>query len=836
MTGTLVVVGVGPGDPALMTRAAVEAVEGARVLAYPTTRGTGFARRIAAQHVPPEAEEIPFAVPMTGDGAAEAAYDAAAEILAAHLHAGRDVVLLCEGDPMLFGSAASLVERLGAEGTVRVVPGITAASAAAAATATSLARKDEPFTVMPASAPRARIQAMLKAGGGIVFYKVSARFDDIAALVRQTGRTGTLVIRGTLPDERIVPLDAAEPGAKPYFSLVLVPPADASAPRHARDTADCPRKAVILALTPSALETARAARKALSVAGLPAAIHGRADRIAPEAVDRVFTALEPHARALFDAGIGIVGLMSSGILIRVLSSAIGRKQDDPPVIAMAEDGSAIVPLLGAHRDGRLMAEALSGAFGTPPAHTTLSEVRFGQSLEEPPEGWVVADRTPFKALAADLAAGSGIAPDPGLGFLDGLPGGRSPVRATTHLLSDSDRVPTYVRRGIALGMGAERGAEPAAAVAHADAVLASRGIDPRAVAVVATLDVKADEPAIAAVAQHLGAALRVFDAETLAREAPNLATPSEAVRAAVGVPGVAEAAALAACRGAGRLIAPKDVSGRTTVALAEAPEPLSPDAGRARGHLAVVGIGPGAAGWRTPECVNLLSVADDYVGYSLYLDLVEDVRTHQARFDYALGDETERVRFALERAGEGRTVALISSGDPGIYAMATLAAELLETGDLSDAARRVALTIAPGVSAAQAAASRVGAPLGHDFAFVSLSDLMTPWSAIEKRLEAVATADFAVALYNPRSMRRTAQLERAVAIISARRPPETPVVVACSVGRPSEGIIHTTLAEFDTNTVDMLATVIIGASTTRRFVRGSGDALVYTPRGYEVSS
>jgi len=249
-----------------------------------------------------------------------------------------------------------------------------------------------------------------------------------------------------------------------------------------------------------------------------------------------------------------------------------------------------------------------------------------------------------------------------------------------------------------------------------------------------------------------------------------------------------------------------------------------------------VGSGPGAAKWRTPEAVNLLSVADDFVGYSLYLDLVEDLRTHQRRHDYALGDETERVRFALELAGEGRTVALISSGDPGIYAMATLAAELLETGEISDAARRVALTIAPGVSAAQAAAARVGAPLGHDFAFVSLSDLLTPWEAIETRLKAVADADFALALYNPRSRRRTAQLERAIAILSARRPLETPVVIAGSVGRPAETIVHTTLGDFDPEAVDMLATVLIGASTTRRFVRGDGKALVYTPRGYEVSS
>ena len=145
------------------------------------------------------------------------------------------------------------------------------------------------------------------------------------------------------------------------------------------------------------------------------------------------------------------------------------------------------------------------------------------------------------------------------------------------------------------------------------------------------------------------------------------------------------------------------------------------------------------------------------------------------------------------------------------------------------------MTVAPGVSAAQAAAARIGAPLGHDFAFISLSDLLTPWEAIRRRLEAAAAADFVVALYNPRSRRRTHQLEEAAAIFRAARPGETPVVIAQNLGRPAEAIHHTTLAAFDPAMVDMLATVLIGASTTRRFTRGDGRAAVYTPRGYEVA-
>lgn len=828
----LTIVGVGPGDPGLLTQRAARAVADADVLAYPATDRGSLAADIVSAHVGPATTRLPFRVPMTGDGAAEEAYDAAADAIGALLAGGRSVVLLCEGDPMLYGSAASLMDRLAADFPVTIVPGVTAASAAAAATRTSLARKDAPFAIVPASAPPARIAAALREDGALVLYKVGRRFDEVARRIRDAGRTGMLVVHVTRADEVVTPLEEAAPGPKPYFSLIVVP-AREDPPRAGAGPSEA---AAILVLTPSALPAARAARTALAAAGMRAEIHGRAERIAAGDVDRVFASVEAHAQALFRARRPIVGLMSTGILMRVLAPVLGSKREDPPVVAVAEDGSAVVPLLGAHPRGRGIAEAVGAAYGTRPAHTTLSEVRLGIAFEEPPEGWVIADPAPFKALAAGLADGVGIDPDPALAFLSHLPRGPARVRATVRREADAATVPTYVRQALVLGMGAERGADTAAAVALAEAVLDEAGADPRAVAVVASIDVKADEAALAAVASRLGAAFRVFSAEALAREEDRLATPSETVRAAVGVAGVAEAAALAAAGAGGRLMVPKRVGARVTAALAEVPGLADRRAGRARGHLAVVGTGPGAAQWRTSECVNLLAVADDFVGYSLYLDLVEDLRTHQERHDFDLGDEAARVRFALERAGEGRTVALISSGDPGIYAMASLAVELLDTGDISDAARRVALTVAPGVSAAQAAAARVGAPLGHDFAFVSLSDLLTPWEVIERRLHAAADGDFAVALYNPRSRRRTTQLSRAVAILSARRPADTPVVVAASVGRPAERTVHTTLGAFDPETVDMLATVIVGASTTRRLVRGDGTALVYTPRGYEVSS
>jgi len=827
MTGRFFVVGVGPGDPELITLKAARVLGEADVIAYPQTKSACFAAEIAAAHLK-GAERHPFTVPMTGDGAAAAAYDTAANAIAAHLAADRNVALLCEGDPMLYGSAASVLARLAPGVTPEIVPGVIAATAAAAEAGVSLARGSGMLAIVPATVPQAKLARALAEPGAVVLYKVGRHFDRVRGLIRAAGRHGTLITRATLPDQEVVDLDAAPAGEKPYFSAILLP-AVAPTPSPAREDI------AVVALSASALPAARQGIAALRAAGYrEVALHALASRVAAEDADVLFADTLSHIGSLFRQGVRVVGLCSAGILIRAIAPCLADKTAEPAVVAVAEDGSAVVPLVGAHTGGAALAECLAEAFGTRAALTTRSEAVLGFALDDPPAGFVVADRAPFKALAAALPAeGEGTA-DASLTFLPPRKGWPLDIRATIGAAEPG--VPTYIVRRVALGMGAERGAPAAAAVAFAQDTLKAAGIDPRSVAAVVSLDVKADEPALGAVAEALGAPLRVFDEGRLAAEEPRLASPSETVRAAVGVAGVAEAAALAAAGPDGRLLVPKTARDRLTIALAEAPGPIDPAVGRARGHLAVVGIGPGTPAWRTAEATALLARADAFVGYSLYLDLVEDLRAGRPRHDFPLGDESARTRFALELAGRGETVALISSGDAGIYAMASLAFELLERGDLPDAAQRVAVTVAPGISAAQAAAARIGAPLGHDFAFISLSDLLTPWQAIRRRLEATAAADFVVALYNPRSRRRTHQLEEAAAIFRAARPTETPVIIASSLGRPAEAIHHTVLADFDPAAVDMLATVLIGASTTRRFHRGDGSAAVYTPRGYGVSS
>src|SRR5208282_5412480 len=226
----------------------------------------------------------------------------------------------------------------------------------------------------------------------------------------------------------------------------------------------------------------------------------------------------------------------------------------------------------------------------------------------------------------------------------------------------------------------------------------------------------------------------------------------------------------------------------------------------------------------------MIEEASDLVGYGLYLDLLGARAKAKRRHDFALGEEEARVKTALALASEGRTAALVSSGDPGIYAMASLAFELLERAP--HAWRGIEVRVAPGISAMQAAAARAGAPLGHDFAAISLSDLLTPWETIERRLEAAAAGDFVVALYNPDSRRRRHQLEMARAILLKHRAPDTPVVLARNLGREGETLEVVRLAELGASQADMLTVVLIGSTSTRAFKRGDGALAVYTPRGY----
>lgn len=586
---------------------------------------------------------------------------------------------------------------------------------------------------------------------------------------------------------------------------------------------------VLFQLTAGAADTAARLRAALPEAEL----HGRAGRVAQ--ADVHFEEATEHLRGLFAAGRPIVGLCAAGVLIRAVAPLLADKRAEPPVLAVAEDGSAVVPLLGGHHGANALARQLAEALGIEAAVTTAGDLRFGLALDEPPPGWRLGNPEDAKAFMAALLAGERARSEGLPDWLQGLPqaeDGALEAVATLRAEAGSDRRLVYHPARLALGVGCERGCPPAVLWELVEQSLTEAGLAPEAVALVVSLDLKADEPAVAALAERLGVPARFFDAARLEAERPRLANPSETVFREVGCHGVAEGAALAAAGPQSELLLPKRKNAKVTCAVAVAPAVIEAEAvGRARGRLFVIGMGPGTADWRTPEASRLVGLASDLVGYGLYLDLLGPLAAGKRRHDYALGEEETRVRAALDLAAEGRSVALVSSGDAGIYAMATLVFELLERGGRDDW-RRLEIVVAPGISALQAAAARIGAPLGHDFCTISLSDLLTPWPAIERRLQAAAEGDFVVAFYNPVSQRRRHQLARAREILLTRRPAETPVVLASNLGREGERVRVTTLQALKVEEVDMLTVVLVGSSETRALARGDGGRWVFTPRGY----
>ena len=566
------------------------------------------------------------------------------------------------------------------------------------------------------------------------------------------------------------------------------------------------------------------------------AVHGRAGRMSASA-SAEFEDMVGHVRALFAAGTPIVGVCAAGILIRAVAPLLSDKRAEPPVLAVAEDGSAVVPLLGGHRGANALARQVAAALGVAPAITTAGDLALGVALDEPPPGWRLAEPAAARPVMAGLLAGERFRLSGDIDWLAPLAGlpnvASSPAAGDEVSLAPEGGGPGLVWHPArhVLGVGCARDCPPGELAALVAATLDQAGIAAASLAGVFSLDLKADEPAVTALARDLGVPARFFDAARLDREAPRLLHPSEVVFAEVGCHGVAEGAALAAAGPDGRLVVAKRKSGMATCAVARAPEPIAAPPGRPRGRLAIVGIGPGAADWRTPEATRLVAVADELVGYRLYLDLLGPFAATKPRRDFPLGAEEERCRHALERAGEGASVALVSSGDAGIYAMAALVWELVADGAVSPAARRVEIVTAPGISALQAAAARIGAPLGHDFCAVSLSDLLTPRADILARLRAAAEGDFVVALYNPVSLRRRELFPQAVAMLGRHRPPETPVVVAANLGREGERVSVRRLDEVTVDEIDMMTVVIVGSSRSR-VLRHAGEARVFTPRGY----
>ncbi len=536
----------------------------------------------------------------------------------------------------------------------------------------------------------------------------------------------------------------------------------------------------------------------------------------------------------FNDNTPIIGICAAGILIRLLASLINDKQKEPPVIVISNDGKHIVPLLGGHHGANDLAEQIAKEINGHAAITTASSSLFSIALDEPPRGYVLANKALAKKAMIDVLNGAEIALDRKADWLSEAGYNIKKSGSVKIAISENiakDNILTFHPKTLIIGVGCERYIPADELIDLVTNSLKENNLSPQSIAAIASIDLKADEKAINKLAKHFNVPLRIFSAQELAKE--NVPNPSKIVQAEIGTPSVAEACAIKA----GEIIVEKQKSKRATCAIGKAKTLIDIDNfGRANGILHIVGIGPGERISRTLSCTQALKQTSDWVGYGLYLDLVADLNFGQTEHRFGLGDEEKRVRYALELAAKGKQVALICSGDGQIYAMASLVFELLEAKNeraVTDSARRVEIISHAGISAMQMASSRVGALLGHDFCAISLSDLLTPKEAIISRLEAAAEADFVTAFYNPRSKTRTDLLDKAKKIFLKYRPKDTPVIIARSLGRDDEQVKIVELADFKTNEVDMMSIVLFGSSNSKSFLRGDGELVAYTPRGYD---
>ncbi|WP_433767801.1 precorrin-3B C(17)-methyltransferase [Pseudomonas putida] len=533
-----------------------------------------------------------------------------------------------------------------------------------------------------------------------------------------------------------------------------------------------------------------------------ALIHGLAGRV--DGADRVYQEFGATLRELYQQDTPIIALCAAGIVIRTLAPLLLEKGAEPPVLAVAEDGSAVVPLLGGLGGVNVMAREIGAGLNVAAAITTSGELRFGTCLLNPPSGYALADLELGKRFVSDLLAGESVRIE-----------GSAPWLAQAQLPEDAQaRLAVHVGPGERAPAANELLIYPRSVLVAVSAgivdvskairqALHQAQIAVQSVACLLAADTEMASAQLHEAALELGVSLRFASADL-----PIV----ERARDAVGQP--------------------VSMLGDEAIAIAVAEQPLDPSQiGRPRGRLAVVGLGPGAAELMVPAVKAELARANDVLGYETYVRMAGPFRDDQVLHCTDNREEMQRARHAFELAAQGRSVVVVSSGDPGVFAMAAAVLEALH--ESSDPAwHSVDLEMLPGVSASLATAAQAGAPLGHDFCVLSLSDNLKPWSIIETRLDLAAQADLALAFYNPISRSRPWQLGQALDIVARHREPHTPVVLGRDIGRPGQTLRVTTLGELSVDQVDMRTMVLIGSSTTRVIPRADGRPWVYTPRSY----
>jgi cobalt-precorrin 5A hydrolase / precorrin-3B C17-methyltransferase len=551
---------------------------------------------------------------------------------------------------------------------------------------------------------------------------------------------------------------------------------------------------IAIVLNQLSVPTARKLITAISGAKL----YGLAGRTTD--VDVSFTNFGDTVRQLYRDGVPIIGLCAAGILIRTLAPILTDTKTEPPVVAIAADGSAVVPLLGGMTGVNELAAQIAAVLNVRPAITTTGKIQFNTVLPNPPAGYYLANQEHVKAFIADLIAGVSVSLDGEAPWLlaSEIPfvvAGERTIAVTTRSIAGSPTRLVYHPTSLVLAIERPSQFTVVEWMEIITTQLATANLAIGAIACI-VLPKSVAGAAIAGIGRSLNLPIRFVTS-----------TQWQSDLTVIG----------------------SDANLRILSAI----EPVDPRSiGQAQGKLTVVGTGPGSAQWLSPQVRQAILAATDLVGYHTYLDLVTDLSVGKECHGSDNRVELDRSRLALDLAASGKNVVVVSSGDPGIFAMAAAVLEVLDK-EAKPEWQTIDLQIAPGISAMQAAAASVGAPLGHDFCAISLSDLLKPWEVVAARIAAVAEADLAIAFYNPISSQRSWQLAAAKEILLKFRSPTTPVILARNLGRSGQEVRVITLGEFVPESADMRTVILIGSSQTKLIPRADGGNWVYTPRSYQ---
>ncbi len=541
----------------------------------------------------------------------------------------------------------------------------------------------------------------------------------------------------------------------------------------------------------------------------------------------------------------IIFIGSIGASIRLINPLLTTKDKDPGVIVLDNQCSRIVPLIGSHQSNtQNIAFQISNLFGGQIIETNNSSDQNFLNLDSFGKQWgwkrsgkiqswskLVIKQAKNQEIFCKQSSGNNLWKTSESGeFINQIHEKETEKPDSTfHVSIFENHKTTWHPPVLWIGIGCERNTSKELIANSLNDFLETGNFSHHSIAGLATIDIKKDEKGILELAEEKNLPIKFFSKEDLSKIiVPN---PSSIVQKEIGTSSVAEAACLLAAGKESKLLKekrifkdkefPRSKSGALTIALAESKNQYYPT----NGEIHIIGSGPGDISFLTNNARKALSRCTVWIGYKMYLDLIKPLkRNDQVLIESKLTEEEERCRNAIKFAEEGIKVALISSGESGFYGMAGLLLELLQKIKKE---YRPYYEVHPGISSVQLAAAVSGAPLMNDFCSISLSDKLTPWSLIEKRIEGALLGDFVIALFNPQSIERNWQLKSAIDLCLKSRKGDTPVLIARQVGRENQSKKFFTLNTIPLNVVDMLSIIIIGNSQTTLI-----DEIFLTPRGY----